>query len=109
MLSIPEEIALDVDVDGGGTYGPRRGNLIIAQMEYREEVWVEVSGRAKRGQNLAHLKNSNITKGRVDNMGQKGDDHKKIIFEHCPLMLSAHYPLQSARPPEEVSSGVLVS
>ena len=41
---------------------------------------MEVRGWAKRGLNLAHLKNSNIIEGKVEVIGQKGDNHKKAIF-----------------------------
>ena len=41
---------------------------------------MEVGAWAERGLNLAHLKNSNIIEGKVEVIGQKGDNHKKAIF-----------------------------
>lgn len=83
---------MDKKVGDWETYGLRRGNLSLAHKEERGNLgggeW-----RVKRGQNLAHLKNSIITKGRVKEMGQKEDNRKRAIFEHCPLVLSMHYPL----------------
>ena len=37
--------------------------------EFREEIWVEVRGWAKRRLNLAHLKNINIIEGKVEVIG----------------------------------------
>lgn len=68
----------------------------------RKFAWRRMGGVQKEDKNLAPLKNNNVTKGKVENAGQKRDNPKRATCEQCPVMLSMHHPLQSVQPPEEV-------
>lgn len=53
---------------------------------------MEVSGWAKRGQSMVHTKNSDISKGKDEDMGCKGDNHKRAILSITHLCFPCFDP-----------------
>lgn len=70
-------------VDDWVTSGLRRGELVSCQRK-GEAFWVALSGWAKTGQKLVHLKNSHNTKSKAEEVG------KKRIIGKGPFLSIAH-------------------